>query len=93
MMVREKLERIPDGHIAVHLADLLTRGVITDTWQRENVGSREEWFIKMCRAMELHCTWRPGRMEFVIRITRNEQDEATITWPGKGTSPTGRPRK
>jgi hypothetical protein len=49
---------------------------------REEADSREEWFIKVCRAYGLHATYMLLEDRFKVRLTEDAADEATIEWPG-----------
>lgn len=55
--------------------------VLPHHWREEDVDSIQEWFIKYCRAFGLHATYDGRR--YKVRLTRDVEDEATITWPGK----------
>lgn len=50
---------------------------------REEVHSPEELWIRYGRAVGLHVRYDILTRALTIRLTRDERDETSITWPGK----------
>lgn len=75
--IRSDLTRAPAGSVlpvdSFHVLD-----VLPPFW-REDADTVDEWFIKYCRALGMHAT-ADGR-RYKVRLTRDAEDEATITWP------------
>jgi hypothetical protein len=68
-----KAMKVDARHLTMH-------DMLPPHW-REEADTREEWFIKVCRAYGLHATYMMIEDKFTVRLTEDEADEATITWP------------
>ena len=59
------------------LADMLPH------YWREEAENQPEWWIRTGRSIGLHGSFDPLADSIGWRLTRDADDEATITWPGK----------
>mgnify|MGYP001569822437 CR=1 FL=1 len=50
---------------------------------REEADTPAEWWIRYARAIGLHATYDMLGNKICFRLTKDTNDEATITWPGK----------
>lgn len=77
--IKSDLTRAAPGSVlpvdSFHVLD-----VLPPFW-REDADSVPEWFIKYCRACGMHAT--ADGWHYKVRLTRDAEDEATITWPGE----------